>query len=427
MELQGKKLLILGGAYQHRKLVQAAKKMDIVTYVTDYLPFSESPAKQMADHGYMYNITDIDEIIALCKAEKIDGVIAPYLDVTQRPYQIICEKMGYPCFGDAGQFSLLTDKAVFKDFCRKNGADVIPDYRPEEVLCEREDAKAEFPILVKPCDSRGSRGQTICFDRGQVQDAVEQARKESASGKVILEKYMGTAEDIQLVYFIVDGEPILVRVEKRYLGPAGSGLDKLCIATLDPASCEEKFRRYANDRIVAMLKKTGIQNGPIFIQAFFDGKTAWLYDPGLRMPGDDYDVAYKAITGIDMAALLIEFALTGEIKRGTAARIREARLDKPAVMLLPAVRPGRIASIAGVEEIAQHPNVLTFSQAYQVGDVVGLHNNVKQRFGEFVLMTDTMEEMKKTIRWVFDTLQVQDAEGQDMLFARFDVNRLQPG
>ena len=95
-KLKGKKLLIIGGAFQHCKLVEAAKKLGVITYVTDYLPVEKAPAKQIADFYYMHNITDIDEIVEMCKKEKIDGVISTSLDACQKPYQQVCEKLGFP-------------------------------------------------------------------------------------------------------------------------------------------------------------------------------------------------------------------------------------------------------------------------------------------------------------------------------------------
>ena len=69
--LKGKKLLIIGGAFQHCKLVEAAKQLGVITCVTDYLPYENAPAKQIADKYYTYNITDFDDIVDMCKKEKM--------------------------------------------------------------------------------------------------------------------------------------------------------------------------------------------------------------------------------------------------------------------------------------------------------------------------------------------------------------------
>lgn len=72
--MTGKKLLIIGGAFLHCKLVEAAKALGAVTYVTDYLPPGQAPAKQIADHYWMLNITEIDAIVEQCKKEKMGRI-----------------------------------------------------------------------------------------------------------------------------------------------------------------------------------------------------------------------------------------------------------------------------------------------------------------------------------------------------------------
>lgn len=116
MEKQ-KNCLFLEGASIHCKVVEAAKALGIYTIVTDYLV--DSPAKLMADEKWMLNITDIDEIVQKCKEEQVDGVLSVCIDPCQRPYQKICEKLNFPCFGNEEQFFTLTDKRAFKEFCIK--------------------------------------------------------------------------------------------------------------------------------------------------------------------------------------------------------------------------------------------------------------------------------------------------------------------
>lgn len=421
--LRGKKLLILGGAYQHRKLVSAAKALGVETYVTDYLPLEDSPAKQMADHGYMYNITDYDDLVALCQREQIDGAIAPYLDVTQLPCQELCSRMGFPCFGDRRQHEILTDKRQFKSFCEQHGVDVIP-YYTEKDICSVCNTNVEYPIMIKPCDSRGSRGQTVCYTKKEALKAVEFAKKESRSGNIVIEKYMGTANDLQLVYMVVNGDPILVRVEDRYVGNPETGLDKLCIATIDASRYEQEFREKADEKIRGMIRNLGLYNSPVFIQAFWDNGIVRCYDPGIRLPGDDYDIAYKAATGIDMAQILVKFALTGEISSEVGKRIEQARIRMATAMILPGLKPGEISSIRGLDEIKNRPEFLEMSTAYREGDIVEASHNVKQRFGEFVIARETFAELKESVDWLFQTLQVLDENANNMLFAKFDTRQL---
>lgn len=162
-DLKGKKLLVLAGAHQHCKIVRAAHKLGVKVIVTDYL--EDSPAKKLADKSYMYNITDIDEIVNMCKEEHVDGIISGYIDPCQRPYYEICDKLGLPCYGTEKEFFNLTDKHAFKKMCMENDVDIIPEYPEDEFLDGKEPINVEYPLFVKPVDSRGSRGQSVCYNR----------------------------------------------------------------------------------------------------------------------------------------------------------------------------------------------------------------------------------------------------------------------
>lgn len=418
--LNGKKLLILGGAYQHRKILRTAKRLGIETFVADYLPTQLAPAKQMADHGLQIDIFDHEKLVELCRREKIDAVSAPYLDVTQWPVYRLCEEMGYPCFGNYQQHRILTDKRSFKEFCDAHGADTIPGYTLEQL----EAGEAPFPLLIKPADSRGSRGQTVCFSQEDVAGALELARQESRDGGILIERYMGKQNDVQLVYFVMEGEPFLYKVQDRYLGSVENGFDKLCIAEIAPSFREEAFRRGADRKVKHMIRQMGLQNAPVFIQAFFDGEKAYLYDPGLRMPGDDFDDTFSHITGIDIAEILVRFAFTGQMPKELGESIENKRMDRYGAMVYPCLKPGRVAAIQGLEALEAYAPLLAFSTAYHEGDEVLPHHNVKQRFGEFVFTADNKDDLNEKITHIFNTLHVYDASGEDMLIEKFDVKEL---
>lgn len=182
MNFYGKRLLIVGGAFQHVKLVEAAHKMGVITYVIDNLPVDKSPAKKISDFYFDCDIFDYDKIVTYCKENKIDGAVAAYLDACQLPYQRICELMGYFCFGNFQQFKKLTDKTSFVKSCIENNIDIIPQY------CEEKSKlidKNDFPLFVKPCDSRGSRGQSVVFKKDDLDKAIKFAKK----GKQIRQDY----------------------------------------------------------------------------------------------------------------------------------------------------------------------------------------------------------------------------------------------
>lgn len=421
--LQGKKLMILGGAFQHCKLVEAAKELGVTTYVTDYLPLEQAPAKQMADGYFMHNITDIDDIVETCKREGIDGVISTSLDACQLPYQQVCEALNFPCFGTAEQYRVLTDKTAFKAFCRRCGVDVIPEYSSEDFASAEVCAqRVEFPILIKPCDSRGSRGLSICRTYEEAVNGIAFARGESATGKIVIEKYMGQNNDFSMTIIVVNGKAYPFRTVDRILGKYEDGLDKLAVGAVMPSVYTDLYMKNVHDNVARLITDLGLVNAPVFMQGFVDGDTVRFYDPGLRYPGGEYERMFKAACGVDLFYPLIEYALTGRVSEDAIGLTEDAVWleGKLAVQVLPTLRPGIIASVEGLEEIRKHPRVVSAFERYAVGDTIKATKNVNQRFAEIDVVCDTAQEMAKVVAWVYETLRVCDEDGKDMIVSRYD-------
>ncbi len=425
--LKGKKLLIIGGAFQHCKLVESARKMGITTYVTDFLPVEKAPGKQIADHYWMYNITELDEMAEACRREGIDGAIQTSLDACQRPYQQLCEMMGFPCFGTKEQFFMLTDKNAFKKLCTENGVDVIPEYKKADFedpdICKE---RVQFPVFIKPCDSRGSRGQSVCYTYEEALKGIEFASSESSNGDVVIEKYMGTENDFSVSYIVIDGEPYLIRSGNRFLGAEEDGLSRLCIAGAAPTKYTDMYLKNVHANVCRMIKNAGIKNAPVFMQGFADGDTVRFYDPGLRFPGIEYERMYERACGINPIDALVEFAVTGKISdEYLAVKGTEELNGKIAVDLLVALKPGKIAEISGIDEIKSRPDVVSAFVKMEEGEIVEPCHNVNQRLCEIDIVTDSVEKMQETINWIYSTLKVTDEQGNDMVTSKFDVKFLE--
>lgn len=416
---KGKKLLIIGGAFQHVKVVETAKAMGIITYVADFLDAKDAPAKQIADFAYQIDIFDIDALVELCKEKRIDGVLSCNLDVCQKPYQAVCERLGMPCFGTKKQFDILTDKTIFKKTCLEYGIDIIPEYTMEEV---KADCNIEYPIFVKPTESSSSRGQTICYSKDTVPAAIEFAKSQSRSGEILIEKYMGDKEDIGVSGMMINSKLYVTRIGDRFLG--SGHMNKSELVGVYPSRNSAVFENYVFKRLEKMLQGIGLKDAPVFFQGFVDGKTIRFYDPGLRFPGAECEKAYQQIHGINLTEAMVCFAMTGRIPtRFEVVRNKKVSGEVHSILMYLPIIPGKIAHIYGQKEVAEHPNVVAFGKQYSVGDTVGAHYNAKQRYGEIDMVCKDVQEMKEMIEWIYNTLIIENENGDNMMFSMFNPNR----
>ncbi len=422
-DLFGKKLLIIGGAFQHCKIVEAAKKLGVTTYVTDFLPLEKAPAKQMADHYWMYNITDYDEIVAECKKQGIDGVLATSLDACAIPYQVICERLNLPCYGTRQQFETMRDKRSFKEACACYGVDTIPEYTEAQIM--QDDPSVEYPIIVKPVDNGGSKGQDVCYNSDDAKKALIYAKENSPSGKTVIEKFLGNNDDFSCSGFMINGKLCLVRTTDRYTGTKENKMHRSAIACTCPSRYHAMFCRDILSKLEDMFNGLGIKNAPFFIQGMVDGHKIRFYDPAFRFGGWEFARIYEQIYGINLITPLVRFALTGEFPEEYACVHEHAdEAGRNTIIIFVPIRPGKITAIKGWEEVLAHPHVVSGFSKYVVGDTIGEHWDVKQRFCEIDVACDSKDELVKTIHWIYDTLCIENENGENMVFAHFDTNKL---
>lgn len=419
MDFSGKKLLILAGAGIHSKVVRAAKEMGIYTIVTDYLV--DSPAKQIADEAWILNIMDVEGIVSKCKAVGVDGVLNFCIDPAQWPYFEICERLGLPCYATRDQLEILTDKVKFKKYCINHGVDVIPEFGFKDI----EAGKADYPLFIKPAINRGSRGQYVCYTREEALGAYPKSAAESADGQAICEKYMVDKQDLGTAFFVINGEPYLVKFGDRFLGKEKDSLNKQVMCTRLPSPFSPTFEANVSDRVIAMIKSMGISFGPVFLQGFIDGDTVRYYDPARRMPGGDYDLILKKATGFDTVKTLIHFALTGDTTVHYGNPEKCYLLNGGMGLLFSiSVRPGKIAEIEGLGRILEHPNVVYGRQIIQKKAVIPASGDIKQRVAAIGAYIPKGVDPKKFVEEVYGTYHVYDVEGNDMIISRMDGNLL---
>ena len=420
-DLTGKKLLILAGADVHIKVVNAAKELGVYTIVTDYLQPEDAPAKLVADEYWMINITDIEAIVERCKKEHVDGVLAFCIDPAQIPYQQICERLGVPCYGTREQFEILTNKRLFKDYCAKHGVDTIPEYNIDDF----ENDRIVYPVLVKPTDSRGSRGQTLCYDKSEMPQAIKIAKQESKDGGVLIERNMYGKQDMSFAYIVINSEPYLLKIGDRFLGKIEDNLERQQISTILPSRHTEQYKKEVEPRVIEMIKSLGIKFGAVFLQGFWDDGHVYMYDPGMRFPGSDFDVVMKQTTGFDNMKSFVRFALTGDVCSQYGNPIDAYLLGgRVCVILSVAVHAGKIATFDGMEKFSSQQYVLSSSQRHHVGDIIEATGDIQQRAAEFVANLSNREEVKEFLRFTYKNLRILDEKGEDMIISKIEPKQI---
>ena len=200
-----KKLMLLGGLRYLLPVIEAAHRHGIHVITVDYLP--DNIAHKYSDEYHNVSIIDKEAVLALAQQLQIDGIMSFAVDPGVVAAAYTAEKMGLPFQCSYEAACILQDKSRFRKFLADNGFNV-PNARG---YSEVDDALKDidyfnWPVIVKPVDSAGSKGVTRVDDPADLSAAIAHALDCSPSRHYIIEDFLEKAgSSMGDECFVVDG------------------------------------------------------------------------------------------------------------------------------------------------------------------------------------------------------------------------------
>lgn len=406
--LQGRKLLILGGKAATVNVVQQAHKMGIETHVTGIQEGGQ--AKEIADYTLLVGSEEHEKLIRYIKSHKIDGVMTGSAEFQVLEMIKLCAKAGLPCYATETQWKTTQDKRNFKDLCKKYGVPCVPEYSITDEL-----KSGDFPVIVKPVDSCSSIGISICHNNEELYVAKENALEASASRKILIERYIDNGGLTHVIkYAVVKGKYFMELMGDRYV--LNNGL--ITALTLFPSKNTELYMRTIDGKVADMFQSIGYNNGVFFFQAIPDQDNIFIYEMGLRTGGGMSYKITEATSGNNDLEMLIHYALTGEMCEKEDVKTIDPYLKgKKAASLAIPLRVGTIGKVEGAEKLTKIEGVVNFTHFCDEGDtILPKHiNTLSQLYGRVMIVRDNQEELIQGLKEIRNIISIKDTEGEDMI------------
>lgn len=420
VDLRGKRLLILGGMRFSCEIVKTAQSLGIYTLVADYNKIEDSPAKQIADEAVDLSVIDVDAVVSYIKNNDIDGVFVGFNDMLLPYYAEICEKSGLPCYGTKQQFETLIAKDKYKSLCRQFGVPTIPEY-------DINDDHIEYPVLVKPVDSSGSRGITICHCHDELVKAVEIGKKASKTGKVLIERYMDGRE-VTIFWTFQGGNYYLSALANRHVKHnQGDDVIPLPVGYTFPSVFLPKYQKEVEDNCKKMFRHLGIKDGMMFMQCKVEDGTCYVYDLGFRPTGSLEYKILKRVCGYDPLEMMIRHSLTGIMGSEDIAPRVNPMFTMPAFNVSCLCAPGTIRDIFGIDEVKSFPEVEDVVCGHVPGETIteqmrGLLAQITVRVLGSVANKD---QLLPTMQKIDDTIRIIGDDGENLLLPGIEYSDIE--
>lgn len=189
--MKQKKLMLLGGISYLLPAIEAAHKNGYYVVTVDYLP--DNIAHKYSDEYHDVSILekDKDKVLKLAQKLQIDGILSYAVDPGVVAAAYVAEKMNLPFTCSYESACIMQDKSKFRQFLTDNDFNV-PNAKGYSKM---EDALKDveffnWPVIVKPVDSAGSKGVTRVDDPNNLEAAISHALVESHNGHFIIEDFL---------------------------------------------------------------------------------------------------------------------------------------------------------------------------------------------------------------------------------------------
>ena len=386
-----KKLMLLGGMRYLVPVIEAAHKLGVYVITCDYLP--NNIAHKYSDEYCNVSILEKDKVLEKAKELKIDGILSFACDPGVVTAAYVAEKMGLPSSGPYESVEILQNKGKFRKFLTENNFNVPVAKQYTDIETAVNDTEMfNWPVIVKPTDSAGSKGVTKVEEKDKLKDAINYALKFSHSNEFIIEDFLekvGDSSDCDS--FSIDGK-------LKFVSFSAQKFDENCenpytpAAFTWPASISKIHQEELTNEIQRLLTllnmKSSIYN--IETRECTNGK-AYIMECSPRGGGNRLAEMVRYMTGVDMITNIVKVALGMETDNIKQQEIK----DNWAEIILHSEKEGTFEKLWISDEISS--NIVENDLWIEDGTKVGGFAGANEAIGTMVLKFDNEIQMNNVL------------------------------
>jgi len=365
----GKTILIVSGGVEAADAAKRAKDMGLYVVVSDRDP--AAPGFAFADSCILADVYSADETAAAAerfsrKIRKLDGVICVAADAPQTT-AAVAKRLNLPGLSPESA-RLACDKLAMKERFLAAGVP-IPWFSPVATP----QALARFAIergrdlVIKPVDSRGSRGVQRVAQVADLDKAFALAREHSPSQRVMVEQYLDGPQ-VSTESVIVNGRCFTPGFSDRNY----EYLERYAPFFIEnggdlPSHLPEETQGRVRDVVARAAQALGIMNGTVKGDIVVHKGEPHVIELAARLSGGFFCTREIPLnTGVDFIGAAIRIALGEPV---TPEEL-EPKEFTPVVQRYAFPNPGRVVTVSGAEQARKISGIAELVVTAKPGDII---------------------------------------------------------
>jgi biotin carboxylase len=260
-----------------------------------------------------------------------------------------------------------------------------------------------FPLIIKPVDRSGARGVFYLSGDSGLEDLYHKSKNLSFTGEVMVEEYLPGLQ--------ISTETIMYQGEAYTPGFADRNYEKLATyapyiiengglmpSTASPSQVSA-VEALVKDAALALGVTDGVVKGDVVLTP--DGPK--IIEMATRLSGGDF---CESLIPLSCNVNIIEAAINIAIDREPDLKMLQPNFTCHVANRYFFPPAGKLQKIEGKELIENQEWVKKFELWYTEGDILPEMCSHADRFGVFVAVADTLEQLNERVCWVYENLKI---------------------
>ena len=370
----------------------------------------EAPGFELADDRVLASVYDVEANVGAARSlhaqRPIDGVLCIGVDATCT-VAAVAEALGLESVSmDVARRT--TDKLAMKERLRADGV-TIPWFAPIQSASElrRHVDLHRLPLVLKPIDSRGSRGVLRLTPEVDLNWAMAHAMSFSKRSMLIVEEFIpGPQISSETVLF--DGKAFTVGLADRNY----EKLEAFAPYILEdggvlPADLSPEERKGCFRVVEEAARSLGVTRGVVKGDLVLGPEGVVVIELAARLSGGGFStVEIPLSTGVDLAGAAIRLALGEDPDPADLVPTRSVHVAQR--YLFP--KPGRIVAIHGADEVAGREGIEHLQLNVATGDRVRPITDHSERPGLVIASGSSRDEATRRAKRAVADIHVETEE-----------------
>ena len=364
-----KTVLIVSGGIEAADAARRAKEFGYYVVVSDRDP--EAPGFAFADSCLIADVYSPTETAAAAeryhrKIRKIDGVICVAADAPVTA-ATVCQRLGIKGL-PLHAAETACDKLAMKRRFSEAGVPV-PWFAAVETpqALQRIAIERGNNLVIKPVDSRGSRGVQRIAHVADLTKAFMLAREHSPTDRVMVEEYL-EGPQVSTESIVVDGKCFTPGFSDRNY----EYLDRYAPFFIEnggdlPSQLSDEVQFKVRDVVAKAAKALGILDGTVKGDIVVHDGQPYVIELAARLSGGFFCTREIPLnTGVDFLGAALRLAVGDEISQDEL----EPKHQIPVIQRYAFPKPGKIVRISGAEDARKIPGIADVIVTAKPGDII---------------------------------------------------------